>query len=121
MTLEEIEAGRSEKGGFTKAQLAKWGVPWPRVVRCEGDEAGTLRLREEPKCNLIASLCAVKFCPAMRRRSGHVVSLTTHGLFQTSIVPFMANGFARSLARSSGAASGIPASTLTGAHQATSV
>jgi len=29
MKLEEIEAGRSEKGGFSKAQLAKWGVPWP--------------------------------------------------------------------------------------------
>lgn len=29
MTLEEIEAGRSAKGGFTKEQLAKWGVPWP--------------------------------------------------------------------------------------------
>ncbi len=29
MTLEEIEAGRSEKGGFTRTQLAAWGVPWP--------------------------------------------------------------------------------------------
>ncbi|CCB64434.1 hypothetical protein [Hyphomicrobium sp. MC1] len=29
MTEEEIEAGRSAKGGFTKEQLAKWGVPWP--------------------------------------------------------------------------------------------
>lgn len=28
-TAEEIEAGRSPAGGFTKAQLAKWGVPWP--------------------------------------------------------------------------------------------
>lgn len=29
MTREEIEAGRTPKGGFTKAQLAEWGVPWP--------------------------------------------------------------------------------------------
>lgn len=29
ITLEEIEAGRSKKGGFTRATLAKWGVPWP--------------------------------------------------------------------------------------------
>lgn len=29
MTREEIEAGRSPKGGFTKEQLSKWGVPWP--------------------------------------------------------------------------------------------
>lgn len=29
MNREEIEAGRSEKGGFSKEQLAKWGVPWP--------------------------------------------------------------------------------------------
>lgn len=29
MTREEIEAGRSEKGGWTKETLANWGVPWP--------------------------------------------------------------------------------------------
>lgn len=29
LTKEEIEAGRSDKGGFTKAALAAWGVPWP--------------------------------------------------------------------------------------------
>jgi hypothetical protein len=29
MTRDEIEAGRTPAGGFTKAQLAKWGVPWP--------------------------------------------------------------------------------------------
>jgi len=25
----EIDAGRSPSGGFTRAQLAAWGVPWP--------------------------------------------------------------------------------------------
>ncbi len=29
MTEEEIEAGRSPRGGFTKKQLQVWGVPWP--------------------------------------------------------------------------------------------
>jgi hypothetical protein len=29
MTPEELEAGKSPKGGYTKEQLAKWGVPWP--------------------------------------------------------------------------------------------
>jgi hypothetical protein len=29
VSLEEIEAGRSQAGGYTRAQLAKWGVPWP--------------------------------------------------------------------------------------------
>lgn len=29
MTREEIEAGKSEKGGYTKAALSQWGVPWP--------------------------------------------------------------------------------------------
>ena len=29
LTEEQIEAGRSAKGGWTRAQLAKWGVPWP--------------------------------------------------------------------------------------------
>lgn len=29
LSEEEIEKGRSEKGGFTKSQLEEWGVPWP--------------------------------------------------------------------------------------------
>jgi hypothetical protein len=29
VSREEIEAGRSSAGGFTRAQLAEWGVPWP--------------------------------------------------------------------------------------------
>lgn len=29
LTAEEIEAGRSPAGGWTRAQLAQWGVPWP--------------------------------------------------------------------------------------------
>lgn len=28
-TEEEIEAGRSKRGGFTRETLAGWGVPWP--------------------------------------------------------------------------------------------
>lgn len=29
MTEEELEAGKSAKGGWTKATLQAWGVPWP--------------------------------------------------------------------------------------------
>lgn len=29
ISKEEIEAARTENGGWTRAQLAKWGVPWP--------------------------------------------------------------------------------------------
>ncbi len=29
MTEEEIEAGKSPAGGFTRQQLAAWGVSWP--------------------------------------------------------------------------------------------
>lgn len=29
LTMKEIEAGKSKKGGYTRAQLAEWGVPWP--------------------------------------------------------------------------------------------
>lgn len=27
--MTEIEAGKTAKGGFTRAQLQAWGVPWP--------------------------------------------------------------------------------------------
>lgn len=29
ITLEEIEARKTENGGWTKDTLAQWGVPWP--------------------------------------------------------------------------------------------
>ncbi len=29
LSRETIEAGRSPGGGFTRAQLSQWGVPWP--------------------------------------------------------------------------------------------
>jgi len=29
LTAQEIEAGRSPRGGWTEATLAAWGVPWP--------------------------------------------------------------------------------------------
>lgn len=29
LTKEEIEAGKTEKGGFTRKQLEAWGVPYP--------------------------------------------------------------------------------------------
>ena len=45
LTLEEIEAARSPRGGWTAATLAAWGVPWPppkgwqqRLIH--GDEPG---------------------------------------------------------------------------------
>jgi hypothetical protein len=28
-TAEEIENGKSERGAWTRKQLAEWGVPWP--------------------------------------------------------------------------------------------
>jgi hypothetical protein len=28
-TASDIERARTPKGGWTKAQLAQWGVPWP--------------------------------------------------------------------------------------------
>lgn len=31
VTLKEINAAKTPKGGWTKAQLAIWGVPWPPV------------------------------------------------------------------------------------------
>lgn len=29
LTIDEIEAGKTRKGGFSRKQLAEWGVPWP--------------------------------------------------------------------------------------------
>jgi len=28
-SLDEIEKARTSNGGWTKKQLAEWGVPWP--------------------------------------------------------------------------------------------
>lgn len=32
LSREEVEAGRSPAGGFTRKQLAAWGVPWPPLA-----------------------------------------------------------------------------------------
>lgn len=29
VTPEEIERGKTRRGGWTRKTLAKWGVPWP--------------------------------------------------------------------------------------------
>jgi len=29
VSAEEIDQARTEKGGWTRETLAKWGVPWP--------------------------------------------------------------------------------------------
>lgn len=29
VSKEEVEANQTPNGGYTKAQLAKWDVPWP--------------------------------------------------------------------------------------------
>ena len=29
LSQADIEAGKTAKGGFTRSQLAAWGVPWP--------------------------------------------------------------------------------------------
>jgi hypothetical protein len=48
LTPEEVEAGRSPAGGFTKKQLAACGVPWPppagwlqALLRDEGGSDGS--------------------------------------------------------------------------------
>lgn len=53
LTEEEIEAGRSERGGWTKETLAKWGVSWPpprgwKRALTEGIDTETYR-RLEPE------------------------------------------------------------------------
>lgn len=46
LTDAVIEAGKSTKGGFTRKQLAAWGVPWPPV---QGWRAALLAGRPIPK------------------------------------------------------------------------
>lgn len=49
-TKAEIEAGRSPAGGWTKAQLAEWGIPWPPPKGWKRKLAGQQpRSRRPPK------------------------------------------------------------------------
>jgi len=36
ITKEQIEAEKTENGGWTRSTLEKWGVPWPPSKRMEG-------------------------------------------------------------------------------------
>lgn len=46
ITLDEIMAARTPRGGWTKEQLLKWGVPWPPekgwAKRLTGDDSTSL-------------------------------------------------------------------------------
>lgn len=41
VTLSEIEAARTPSGGWTRSQLAEWGVPWPPPKGWKARLAGT--------------------------------------------------------------------------------
>lgn len=45
-TKSEIEAAKTEKGGYTKSQLAAWGVPWPPE---QGWKKRLIAKQERPK------------------------------------------------------------------------
>jgi hypothetical protein len=47
LTDAQIEAGRSPAGGWTRKQLATWGVPWPPP------KGWRKKLTEQPEPNLI--------------------------------------------------------------------
>jgi DNA helicase-2/ATP-dependent DNA helicase PcrA len=68
-TAEEIEAGRSPTGGFKRAQLATWGVPWPppkgwraRLLR----PGAVIKQPTRPGCNRPPSSAASAFAPGQR-------------------------------------------------------
>lgn len=52
-TREEIEAAATEHGGYTRAQLQEWGIPWPpprgwrkRLLRAADSQAGRSPLQD---------------------------------------------------------------------------
>lgn len=40
VTKAELEAGKTAKGGYTKTQLAAWGVPYPPSARLAREAIG---------------------------------------------------------------------------------
>ena len=78
ITAEDIEAGRSDKGGWTRKTLATWGVPWPppkgwqkrllaatsfsnTTIKHKITKIDLLRREKERVLNLIQGLCALGF------------------------------------------------------------
>jgi hypothetical protein len=53
VTPKEIEARQTAKGGYTKAQLAEWGVPWPPP---KGWKAGLLKVNMRERTDAAAAL-----------------------------------------------------------------
>lgn len=62
LTEQQIEAGKSAAGGFTKATLKGWGVPWPPP---KGWKAALLAGREVPKAK--KSYKRIKFTTEQRK------------------------------------------------------
>lgn len=62
VTAEEIDAARSAKGGFDRATLADWGVPWPppmgwRQMLIDGATFPQAGVDGEPATALRPSTC----------------------------------------------------------------
>lgn len=55
LSEDDIEAGRTAKGGFSRAQLAAWGVPWPPPKGWKQDllagenPSASIRIVQKPK------------------------------------------------------------------------
>lgn len=63
ITAEEIEAKKTRAGGWTKAQLAEWGVDWPpkkgwkdRLIKGEPEE------QAKPNCAVLPEVEKMARC-----------------------------------------------------------
>lgn len=60
LTAEEIEAGKSPAGGWTKQQLTEWGIEWPPPAgwkdRLMGIELDEEALQVSPTARIIPSV-----------------------------------------------------------------
>jgi hypothetical protein len=72
VTDAEIEAARTERGGWTRQQLAEWGVPWPppkgwRSALVLGCDARDKRARLRASAIMAASYAESRYAELWHR------------------------------------------------------
>jgi hypothetical protein len=93
MTPEEIEAGKTAKGGFTRKQLAEWGVPWPPPRGWRRKLLGDNHVSQRTPAKKKKSLPPEVFKEAIDRRDRQC-QYDHHALLRKVVSTLISNGHA---------------------------
>jgi hypothetical protein len=93
LTDAEIEAGKTPAGGFTRKQLAKWGVSWPPPKGWRARLTG----RQKSKPGKTPSKEKQRYIKGHRERKAHQGTFDANALLKVVVGTIISKGHASDL------------------------